>query len=117
MSTPPNLIPEKSFDRAIRFITTPVEIHLLNEGTTRTTTTTDTTTTKQDHHTSQTEVNLGIGAVSVTIHNRLQSQDKTHPSRVPTDNPDQFHLILQCLTDLEAKIRTRIYPTSRSSRS
>ena len=59
--------------------TTSVKTDHLNEGTTRITTTIDTMTTEQDHHTSQTVVNLGTGAVTKAIHDRIQRPDKTHP--------------------------------------
>ena len=51
MSTP-KLTPEKNSERTIRIRTTPVEIDLLSQGTTRIITTTDTRTTEQDHQTS-----------------------------------------------------------------
>ena len=48
----------------------------------------DTMTTVRDHKISQTKVNLGIGEVTITIHDRLQRHDKIHPSRISVDNPD-----------------------------
>ena len=87
----------------------------MSEGTPRITTMIDTMIGKQDHHTSQTKTNPGTGEVTITIHNCLQRRDKLHLSRFSAVNPDQFHLIPQCLTDLEAKIRTKLYPTTRSS--
>ena len=76
----------------------------------------DTMITKQDHHTSQTKTNPGVGEVTMTNHYRLQRHDKIHFLPIPADNPDQIHLIIQCLTVLETKTRTRIYLTTRSSR-
>ena len=67
-------------------------------------------------HTHQTEVNLGIGAVTVTLQDRLQRQDKTHPSQISADNANPVHLILQRSTVLENQIRTKINLTRRSLR-
>ena len=100
---PANLTPEEGLDQATRVITTSVEINVLDEGITRITTTIDTMTTGQDHHASQTEVSLQIEAETRNTHNHLQRQDKTHPSRIFAGNPDQIHLNLQCLIDLETK--------------
>ena len=43
---------------------------------------------KQDHHTSQTRTNPGTAELAITIHDRLQRQDKIHPSRISAVNPD-----------------------------
>ena len=112
---PANLTPEENFDQAIRVIIS-VEIDLSSEGTTRITTI-DIMTRERDHHTSQTEVSLGIGAVTKTTHDRPQRRDKTHPSRISAGKSDQTHLILKCLTDLEIKIRRKISFTTRNSQS
>ena len=64
--------------------------------------------TKQDHHTSQTKTTPETGEVTITIHDRLQRHDKIHLSRIPADNPDLTHLIIQGLIDLEAKIGAEI---------
>ena len=50
--------------------------------------------TEQDHHTNQAEVNLGTGAIKLINHDRLQCQDKTHPSWISADNLDQIRLNL-----------------------
>ena len=113
---PRNLTTQKNFDRAIRIITTLVEIDVLSEGTTRITTAADTMTTELDHHIRQTEVNRGIGAVTKTINDRLQLQNKTSPSWISAKNSDRINLILQCLPVLDTKIRPKIYLTRRSSR-
>ena len=70
--------------------------------------------TKQDHNTSHTKNNPGIWEMTITIHDRLQSHDKTHPSRFFAGNPDQKYLIFQCLTDLQTETRVKMYPTTKS---
>ena len=72
------------------------------------------TTTEQTHHTSQTKTNLGIGEVTMTIHDRLQRRDKNPPSRISAINPNQIRLILQYLTDLGIETRVTIYLTKRN---
>ena len=114
-TTHPDTNKENS-DQAIRVVTTSVEIDPLSEETTRITTMGDTMITKQDHHTSHRKTNPGNVEVTRTIRDRLQRRDKVHPSRIYAGNPDQLHLIIQCLTVLETKIQTRIYLTTRGSR-
>ena len=89
---PPNLTQEENFTQAIMVILISVEIEPLIEGFTRITTMIDTLIRKEDHHTSQTETNLGDRNVTITIHDRLQPQDKILFSRIPADNPDQTQL-------------------------
>ena len=73
-------------------------------------------TTERERRTSQTGVNLRIGAVTVTTHNFLQRQVETHPSRISADNPDRIHLNPQRLIVSETKIWAKLYFTIRSSR-
>ena len=72
-------------------------------------------TTERDHHTSQSKTNPGIGEVIITIRNRLQCHDKSHPSRISAINPDQIRLILQYSTDLGIETRVTVYLTTRNS--
>ena len=98
----------------VRLLTTSDNINLLQEGTSRKTSITDTMITTHDQLPSQNKINPGIGKRTITIHDCLQRRDKTPPSRIPADNPDQIQLILQCLTDLETKTRASIYTTTRN---
>ena len=74
----------------------------------------DTMNAKQDYHTSQTKTKPGFGEVRITIHDRLQPHDEIHVLRTPADNPDQSHLIFQCLTGLDIETRATIDPTTRN---
>ena len=98
---PPNLTSEETFGQVTRIIPTPIDV--LSKETTRITTTTDAMTTKQDHQTSQTKINLGIAAVTITFHARLQRRDKTHSSWISADNSDPIHLIHRCIPVSESK--------------
>ena len=91
------------------------EIELPSEGTTRILTRIDTMITKGDHNTSQIKTDLAIGEVTITTRDRLHCHDKIHHLRIPVENPDQIHLTLQCLIDLEIRTRLTIYPTKRNS--
>ena len=71
--------------------------------------------TEVDHNTSQIKTDLAIGEVKITTRDRLQCHEKIHHLRIPVDNPDQIHLTLQCLIDLEIRTRLTIYPTKRNS--
>ena len=71
--------------------------------------------TKQTHHTSQTRNNPGIGEVTITILDRLQSHDEIPPSQISADNPGHFHLTHQYLIGLEAETRATMYPTTTNS--
>ena len=55
-------------------------------------------TTERDHNISGIKINIGLGEVTIIIHDRLQHHDKIHPLRILADNPDQdqIHLTLQC---------------------
>ena len=71
-------------------------------------------TTERDHKISRTNINLGIGEVTITYADR-QRHDKIHPSRIFAYNFDQIRLILQCLTSLGIETRVTIYLTTRNS--
>ena len=115
MLSTPNPTLEETFDQVIRILAASDNIDLLREKTTRITTVMETMITKQGCHTGHTKANPGIEEVTRTSHNRLQIHDKTHPSRISADNPDQIHLMLLRLIDLETEIRVKINPTTRSS--
>ena len=85
------------------------------EESTRITTINDRMITERDHNINWIKINIGIGEVTITIRDRLQRHDKIHPSWVLADNPDQIHLTVQCLTDLEIKTRAIIYRTTKNS--
>ena len=87
----------------------------MNEGISRITKMLDTMIPKQDCHTSQTKTNIGTGELTVTFHDFLQRRDKIHLSLISAINPDQIHLILQCLTGLEIETRATIYLTTKNS--
>ena len=72
-------------------------------------------TTERDHNISRIKINKGFGEGTITIHDHLQRQDKIHPLQNSADNPDQIHLTLHCLTDLEIETRATIYLTTRNS--
>ena len=72
-------------------------------------------TTERDNHISRTKINLGFGEVTITIHDRLQRDNKTQPSRIFVDNPNRTRLTLQCLTGLEIETPATIYPTTKNS--
>ena len=90
-------------------------IDLSNEETTRITTIFGIRTTKQTHHTGQTKINPRNGEVTITFHDRLQPHDKIPLSQISADNPDETHLMLQCLTGLEIETRVTIHLTTRNS--
>ena len=96
MSTPlVNLLLEETSGQVIRIPATPDKTDLSSEETTRITTIIDTMTTEQDHHISRTKTNIGIGEVTITIHNLLLHRDQIHPLRISIDNSDQIHLTPQ----------------------
>ena len=64
---------------------------------------------------SQAKTNPGTGEVTITIHDRLQRQDKIHPSRISAVNPGQNHLTVQFLTDLGTVSRAKTYQMTRNS--
>ena len=72
-------------------------------------------TTERDHNVSGIKIKMGIGEVTITIHDHLQRHYKIHPSRIFGDNLDQILLTLQYLTGLEIENRATIYPTTRNS--
>ena len=113
--TPPNFSLEGISGKVIRILTTSDRIGILSEETTQITTIIGRMTTERDQNISGTKIDLGIGEVTITIHDRLQGQDRISLSRIFTDNPDQAHLILHCLTGLEIEARATIYPTTRNS--
>ena len=113
---PPKPTLEEPFGRVIKILTTSDITDPLSEGITQITIIIDTVTTIQDHNTSQTEINPGIGRATITIPDRLQCHDKIHPSQISADNPDQIHLTLRYLTDLEIETRAIIYLTTRNIR-
>ena len=98
-----------------RILTASDETNPSSEKAIRITTVIDRITREQDHHISHTRVDLGNGGTAMTMHDYLQRRDKIHPSRISAVNPDQSHLILQCLTDLETKTRTKLYRRTRNS--
>ena len=113
---PPKPRLEETFGRVIRILTTSDITDPLSEGITQITIIIDTVTTIQNHNTSQTEINPGIGRVTITIPDRLQWHDKNHPPQISADNPDQIHLTLRYLTDLEIETRATIYLTTKNIR-
>ena len=96
MLSTPQRYTSRNFRRSIRLPTTLDNIDFFLEGTTRITTILDTMITQQGHQTSRTKMNLGIGEVIITIHDRLQRHDQTHSSRISAENSDQIHLIFRC---------------------
>ena len=115
MISTPNLSQGENFDQAIRVTTTSVGIDTLSKTTTRITTIIDSVISKQHHPSSQAKINPGTGEVTITIHDRLRRRDKIYPSQISAVNPDQIHVISQCLGGFETKARTKIYPTTRNS--
>ena len=95
---PHDHILEEIFGQVIRSLTISDKIDLSNEEATRITTIIGIMTTEQTHHTIQTKTNPGIGDVTKAIHDHLQPHDKIPLSQISADNPDQYRLILQCLT-------------------
>ena len=106
---------EENSGQVIRILTTSDKIDLSSDETTRITTISDTMTRERDHNISRISINIGVGEVTITIHDHLQRHDEIHPSRIFGDNPDQIHLILQFLTGLEIEIRATINPSTRNS--
>ena len=106
---------EQISGKVIKILTTSDKIDLSSEEKTRIRTIVDTMTTERDHNISRIKINIGIGEVTNTIHDRLQRHDQIHSLRILADYPDQIHLTLQRLTDLEKETRATIYPTTRNS--